>query len=95
MHAHITETYLNNSHVTGYIVMSVFSGFTAVGLVALLFTRRLGPKAAPVTDLMGGAECGIALITVLLAVVGVAASGFCRRSPPDNRISHCAEGLTL
>lgn len=83
------------SYVLGYIVLAVLSFLITADILAMLVIRNNKRTANSIADMLGGAACGIALLTVVVALVGLLVSRCCRNSPPDNRIGHCAEGLTL
>ncbi|XP_046404015.1 uncharacterized protein LOC124169445 [Ischnura elegans] len=105
----------NRNYITGYIILSFFSVLTTAGLVILNFGRlqsssRSGygssSSANSLVDLIGGAECGIAVISVVIAAAGfilVSTSrgnsacclNCCGDPPPDDRVAHRAEGFTL
>jgi len=79
--------------VAGYVILSMFSLLTCAGLIAIL---TLQPKPGePLADVAGGAVCGISVLSLILAAVGVLSSRCCKYPPPDNRVEHCAEGFTL
>ncbi|XP_033608467.1 early nodulin-like protein 2 isoform X2 [Cryptotermes secundus] len=83
----------NRNYVSGYIILSMFSLLTCAGLISIL---TLQPKPGePLADLAGGAVCGIAVLSLILAAFGVLSSRCCKYPPPDNRVEHCAEGFTL
>ncbi|XP_071454730.1 uncharacterized protein spdo [Hetaerina americana] len=105
----------NRNYVTGYIVLSFFSVLTTAGLVILNFGRLQnstrtshGSSSSPhsIIDLVGGAECGIAVISIFIAAAGLILLSTSRSStpcclnccgdpPPDDRVAHRAEGFTL
>lgn len=77
----------------GYIILTLFSLVTCVGLLVLLFTR---PRpGTPLADMTSGAVCGISALSLILAVGGIASSYCCRFPPPDNRVEHCVRGFTV
>ncbi|GJQ76508.1 hypothetical protein Trydic_g2214 [Trypoxylus dichotomus] len=83
----------NRNYISGYIVLSVFSLLSCVGLLILLFMR---PKpGTPLADMTSGAVCCISVISLLLATAGVISSYCCKYPPPDNRVQHCARGFTV
>ncbi|XP_053621276.1 uncharacterized protein spdo [Plodia interpunctella] len=74
----------NRNYISGYIVLSSFSLLSAVGLILLL---SLDPKpGTPLSDITSGAVCGVSLLSLSLASIGVFASYCCARDPPDNRV---------
>ncbi|XP_069685920.1 uncharacterized protein spdo [Periplaneta americana] len=83
----------NRNYVSGYIILSMFSLLTCAGLIVILTVQ---PKPGePLADVAGGAVCGIAVLSLILAAVGIISSRCCKYPPPDNRVEHCAEGFTL
>ncbi|XP_059476915.1 uncharacterized protein LOC132197578 [Neocloeon triangulifer] len=85
----------NRNFVSGYIVLAILSFLITADILAMLVVRGSKAGGNSVTDMLGGAACGIALLTVVVAFIGLCTTRCCRLSPPDNRIGHCAEGLTL
>uniref|UniRef100_A0A2A4JKR5 Uncharacterized protein n=1 Tax=Heliothis virescens TaxID=7102 RepID=A0A2A4JKR5_HELVI len=74
----------NRNYISGYIVLSSFSLLSAFGLLILLC---LEPKpGTPLNDITSGAVCGVSLLSLCLATVGVLASYCCVKDPPDNRV---------
>ncbi|XP_018575982.1 uncharacterized protein LOC108914616 [Anoplophora glabripennis] len=83
----------NRNYISGYLVLSVFSLLTCVGLLVLLVMQ---PRpGTPLADITSGAVCGISVFSLILAVSGVVSSYCCKYPPPDNRVQHCAEGFTV
>lgn len=83
----------SSSLIAGYIVLSVFSLLTCAGLLVLLFKQ---PKpGSPLADMTSGAVCGISVLSLVLASIGVVSSYCCKYPPPDNRVEHCVRGFTV
>ncbi|KAJ8944923.1 hypothetical protein NQ318_013071 [Aromia moschata] len=83
----------NRNYISGYLVMSVFSLMTCVGLLVLLV---LQPRpGSPLADITSGAVCGVSALSLIISAAGVVSSYCCRYPPPDNRVQHCAEGFTV
>ncbi|KAB0804275.1 hypothetical protein PPYR_01245 [Photinus pyralis] len=83
----------NRNYMSGYIILTLFSLLTCVGLLVLLFMQ---PKpGSPFADMTSGAVCGISVLSLILASAGVMASYCCKLPPPDNRVEHCARGFTV
>ncbi|KAF5274126.1 hypothetical protein FQR65_LT04524 [Abscondita terminalis] len=83
----------NRNYMSGYIILTLFSLLTCVGLLVLLFMQ---PKpGSPLADMTSGAVCGISVLSLILASAGVMASYCCKLPPPDNRVEHCAQGFTV
>ncbi|KAK4884769.1 hypothetical protein RN001_001040 [Aquatica leii] len=83
----------NRNYMSGYIILTLFSLLTCVGLLVLLFMQ---PKpGSPLADMTSGAVCGISVLSLILASAGVMASYCCKLPPPDNRVEHCARGFTV
>lgn len=79
--------------VVGYIILTLCSLLTCVGLLVLLFMQ---PKpGSPLADMTSGAVCGISVLSLILATAGVMSSYCCKLPPPDNRVEHCARGFTV
>ncbi|XP_065338173.1 uncharacterized protein spdo [Cloeon dipterum] len=85
----------NRNFLSGYIVLAVLSFLIMSTVLAMLVVRVSKADANSVMDLLSGAVCGITVLTVLMTLIGLCSTRCCRTSPPDNRIEHCAEGLTL
>ncbi|XP_049882721.1 uncharacterized protein LOC126378415 [Pectinophora gossypiella] len=74
----------NRNFISGYIVLSSFSLLSAFGLLILLSVQ---PKpGTPLNDITSGAVCGVSILCLCLATMGVLASYCCARDPPDNRV---------
>ncbi|XP_075988301.1 sanpodo [Anticarsia gemmatalis] len=74
----------NRNYISGYIVLSSFSLLSAFGLLILLCVE---PKpGTPLNDITSGAVCGVSLLSLSLATIGVLASYCCVKDPPDNRV---------
>ncbi|KAJ2939296.1 hypothetical protein O0L34_g13392 [Tuta absoluta] len=74
----------NRNFVSGYIVLSSFSLLSAFGLLLLLTVQ---PKpGTPLNDITSGAVCGVSILCLFLATLGVLTSYCCARDPPDNRV---------
>ncbi|XP_018327725.1 uncharacterized protein LOC108738691 [Agrilus planipennis] len=83
----------NRNYMSGYIILTLFSLLTCVGLLVLLFMQ---PKpGTPLADMTSGAVCGISVLSLVLASAGVISSYCCRFPPPDNRVEHCAQGFIV
>ncbi|KAM3955425.1 sanpodo [Aphomia sociella] len=74
----------NRNYVSGYIVLSSFSLLSAFGLLILLTVQP--QPGSPVNDITSGAVCGVSILSLSLASIGVLASYCCARDPPDNRV---------
>ncbi|XP_059058903.1 uncharacterized protein LOC131852265 [Achroia grisella] len=74
----------NRNYVSGYIVLSTFSLLSAFGLLILLTVQP--QPGSPVNDITSGAVCGVSILSLGLASIGVLASYCCARDPPDNRV---------
>ncbi|XP_063907853.1 uncharacterized protein Spdo [Zophobas morio] len=83
----------NRNYISGYILLSVFSLLMCAGLLVLLV---LQPKpGTPLADMTSGAVCGISVLSLVLASVGVLTSYCCKYPPPDNRVEHSVPGFTV
>ncbi|KAF2900226.1 hypothetical protein ILUMI_05961 [Ignelater luminosus] len=83
----------NRNYISGYIILTLCSLLTCVGLLVLLFMQ---PKpGSPLADMTSGAVCGISVLSLILATAGVMTSYCCKLPPPDNRVEHCARGFTV
>jgi hypothetical protein len=83
----------NRNYISGYIVLSVLSLLMCAGLLVLLV---LQPKpGTPLADMTSGAVCGISVLSLVLASVGVMTSYCCKYPPPDNRVEHSVPGFTV
>ncbi|RZC41115.1 hypothetical protein BDFB_007293 [Asbolus verrucosus] len=83
----------NRNYISGYIILSVFSLLMCAGLLVLLV---LQPKpGTPLADMTSGAVCGISVLSLVLACVGVVTSYCCKYPPPDNRVEHSVPGFTV
>ncbi|XP_026736861.1 uncharacterized protein LOC113500314 [Trichoplusia ni] len=74
----------NRNYISGYIVLSSFSLLSAFGLLILLSVEPL--PGTPLNDITSGAICGVSILSLFLASIGVLASYCCVKDPPDNRV---------
>ncbi|GBP49246.1 hypothetical protein EVAR_96554_1 [Eumeta japonica] len=76
----------NRNYISGYIVLSVFSLFSAACLLILLCAQPRPGSA--LNDVSGGAVCALSALSLALASLGVFTSYCCRHPPPDNRVAN-------
>ncbi|CAB3262084.1 unnamed protein product [Arctia plantaginis] len=74
----------NRNYISGYIVLSSFSLLSAFGLLTILCVKP--QPGTPLNDVTSGAICGVSILSLSLATVGVLASYCCVKDPPDNRV---------
>lgn len=78
------QLFPNRNYISGYIVLSSFALLSAFGLLILLCVE---PKpGTPLNDITSGAVCGVSILSLSLATIGVLASYCCIKDPPDNRV---------
>ncbi|XP_011548457.3 uncharacterized protein LOC105380570 [Plutella xylostella] len=76
----------NRNYISGYILLSTFSILSAGGLLLLL---SLQPRpGTPLSDVTSGAVCGLSVLSLAVASLGVVTSYCCKHPPPDNRVAN-------
>ncbi|XP_075225202.1 sanpodo [Lycorma delicatula] len=89
-----TSRWLPHRHyVTGYILLSTFS-LLQCGVLAVL-ASDMKQIDKDVVDVAGGAVCGLAALSIVLATLGFLTSACCHLTPPDSRVSHSVQGFTV
>lgn len=82
----------NRNYVSGYIVLSLFSLLQSAALWVL---DKYPDMQIEIIDITKGALCGLAVLSMSIAMLGICTSCCCKYPPPDNRVSHGVQGFTI